>query len=180
MNADTWDELLKWVVPQMQAHAGTEDITIVFDAAPQHGAEATSLSATESVKFGAKLVCIPPNSTHVLQPCDQYVIANLKQAWRTSQQEGIEELAMNLDISDQTQSDNARSIPVMRGRAYAYLLAAFRELSPQAIRLSWYLTWIATFLWGEHREDAVTHLESCLEDVATTVTLPQKVPAKNL
>jgi hypothetical protein len=69
-------------------------------------------------------------------------------------------LGMNVDISQATILDTAKSLPCMRGRAYAFLLRALRNLSSQAIKKSWHLTGISTVVWKETREDGATHIES--------------------
>jgi hypothetical protein len=67
----------------------------------------------------------------------------------------------------------------MRGRAYAFLLRALRNLSSQAIKKSCYLTGISTVVWNETREDGATHIESLLAAADGRVPeLPQGVRAE--
>jgi hypothetical protein len=82
MNAEVFKVLLDWLLPQMRVHADGREPIILYDAAPQHGAVKTSVEATTSMYQNAEVVTLPPNSTHILQPCDRFVIANLKQGWK--------------------------------------------------------------------------------------------------
>jgi hypothetical protein len=176
MNAEVFKVLLDWLLPQMRVHADGREPIILYDAAPQHGAVKTSVEATTSMYQNAEVVTLPPNSTHILQPCDQFVIANLKQGWKDGRNAFNEELGMNVDISQATIADTAKSLPCMRGRAYAFLLRALRNLSSQAIKKSWYLTGISTVVWQEMREDGATHIDSLLAAADGRVPeLPQGV-----
>jgi hypothetical protein len=129
MNAEVFKVLLDWLLPQMRVHADGREPIILYDAAPQHGVVKTSVEATTSIYQEAQVVTLPPNSTHILQPCDQFVIANLKQGWKDGRNAFNEELGMNVDISQATIVDTAKSLPCMRGRAYAFLKRALRNLS---------------------------------------------------
>jgi hypothetical protein len=83
------------------------------------------VEATTSIYHEAQVVTLPPNSTHILQPCEQFVIANLKQGWKDGRNAFNEELGMNVDISQATILDTAKSVPCMRGRAYALRFETF-------------------------------------------------------
>jgi hypothetical protein len=62
---------------------------------------------------GSHRVCLPdaqgPNSTQILQPCDQFVIVNLKQGWKDGRNAFNEERGTNVDISQANISDTAKS-----------------------------------------------------------------------
>jgi hypothetical protein len=83
-NSATWQDVvraLKVAVRRIRREQNIPDTTrglFVYDQAPQHGELEKMRESFDEV--AVDVILVPPKMTHVFQPADMYIIANLKQA----------------------------------------------------------------------------------------------------
>jgi hypothetical protein len=88
-------------VPAAKAHANNnKPIVLMYDG---HGSHVTLEMIDAALAHNVILFCLPPHTTHRLQPCDVGVFGLLKKAWNQCCDAVLERTGSQLKASDVVQ-----------------------------------------------------------------------------
>jgi len=166
-DASTWAEMCDrfiTIVQRKLADAGdhTARALLLIDAAPQHDYEKTK---EKLAQHRCDVVRVPPKMTHVLQPADQFIIANIKSRSMQLWNESIAELFKDNEKTAAVKTMTSSSITICRERKVRFITTAALELGPASIKKSWLITGIPECLWGV-RYDGVTRVQALQKDAS--------------
>jgi hypothetical protein len=114
-------------IPQAQAHSDpSKPIVLLFDG---HGSHLTLEMIEIAMENNIHLFCLPPHTTHRLQPCDVGAFGPLKRAWQKRCDDIITETGFSLRAKD-----------VVR----EYMTARSEALKPEIITKAWEHSGIST------------------------------------
>eukprot|EP00760_Papus_ankaliazontas_P007209 PhM_4_TR13305/c0_g1_i1/m.77158 len=86
---------------------------------------------------GFTIVKVPKKQTHIFQPADQYIIANIKelacQAWGNY----VEDTFAKQDVDEAVQEISVTSLPVVRGLKLGFLIQAIERCTSATVLASW-------------------------------------------
>jgi hypothetical protein len=124
---------------------------LIIDAAGQHAIDETRALLAQ---HHCAVVQIPPKTTHVFQPADQFIIANIKRKAVAAYNDWLTEIFRNQSLSEAARVATATSIPVLRKLKVSFLVRALSTgdwpVVQQDIVLSWRKTCLLRELFGEH------------------------------
>lgn len=172
-----WAKNLAAHANQVKLQCGLDGVTplLVIDQATQHGEYA-------SLFPGWAIIHVPKCMTHIYQPCDQYVIANIRKylvaAWR---QDVIQASFANAPQEQAVKMCFPTSIPVLRKCKMELMCKAIDSLTVADIERSWDKTGLLRALFQQvPREpvlfDIIQQLEGggVQEDVWQDAPQPQQ------
>jgi hypothetical protein len=150
-----WVSHFKTVVAKARAAAGldpTEKAVLIIDAAAQHCIEETQ---AELAKIHCDVVQIPPKTTHVFQPADQFIIANVKAVANNKFLEMYTAAYATQSAKAAFQHMNITKLPWLRERKVHCLMAALGDpgdavpVVQEDIKRSWEVTCIPFEMFGD-------------------------------
>ena len=129
---------------------------IVIDHAPQHGDYAQL--------FPGWIVCmVPKKMTHIFQPCDQHIIANLRAFTRGAWREFVTTVFATHTVEGAVQAILTTSIPIMRNRKIEFLCRATDHLGA-SIEASWEITGLLRAFFQLAPKRAVVFDQMCKQN----------------
>ena len=124
---------------------------LLLDKAPQH----TSTLSLQA--FNCSTLYVPAKMTHVFQPCDHYIIANMKKNFDRTWRKWVQ--GVYADATTSIEECTARilttSIPVLRTLKYHQLSVALSSLTPSTILKSFGVTGILRAVYGNTNYEVI-------------------------
>ena len=141
-----WTKRVVRIVDGIRRECGTPDAraVLLIDHAPQHmadGSHELQLLKGSNVDH----VFVPEKMTHVFQPADMFVISCLKKKTRALWEEHLANATGDVSAERRQAAVDRyleQSRPMARLRKVAIMSGALKELSPEAVQLSWWMTGI--------------------------------------
>lgn len=172
-NADTFGRFVDWLLGhvsrQLPQHAPGSRCLLLLDDAQQHWDPAVVRKARDA---GVDFLKIPKKMTHIYQPADQYIIADLKRKVTVSWQGWVESLFASRDPDSAVAAMCTTSIPVLKRRMYTYLADAVAALGTDPVLSSWKVTGILKYAYGEDPEH-MANAEQIADAVGLDIDLPE-------
>jgi len=125
---------------QQQKGLPPESPALLFlDAAPQHWSDDSDMVAL-CEESHVVAIMIPASLTHVFQPCDQYIIAGIRNQFQLGWDEECENIVRNHTNSVAVAELCAKSLKILKPRMYRLLSKAWNNITPAVIMKSWEVT----------------------------------------
>jgi hypothetical protein len=133
----------------------SQQILLIIDQARQHVPQAAE---------GLRVVKVPPAQTHIFQPADQFIIANVKKKAEEEFKRWIAVLFEQDNVDDAVKAMNAQSVPLQRRRRVEFVVRGAEALGPRSVIKSWNVTGIPNCLWNDAHETVFDKYAGLLEN----------------
>ena len=162
------DWLIQHVAHELPKYDESARALLLLDDAPQHWVPEVVAKAKENC---IDFLRIPPKMTHIFQPADQFIIADLRRKVTKSWQNWIETLFASRPGDAAVSLLCSTSIPVLRRRMYTYLSNAIDSLGPEPVIASWKISGIIGHAYGK-TDDTLDNAERLAEAADSCIDLP--------
>ena len=115
---------------------------MILDQAPQHG-EVEIPGWSELIHLA-----IPKKMTHIFQPADSFIIANIKRWTKCAWRGYLQQVFRDNTIAEAVKDTIVKSLPVLRARKFSFIKAALDRCGSDCVTASWEHVGILRELFG--------------------------------